>query len=109
MSRGAYAILVRVDQGNARRHGRPRSSGDIVSLGDRMLVEWVAQASVGDDFPEPFRWSSNPLQSVILTLTGLGVMQRPAPGTEWSAVAQEASAAARAWLAEHPAGDSTGS
>jgi len=69
-------------------------------------VEWVAQASVGDEFPDPFRWASNPLQSVILTLADLGVMARPAPGTEWAEVAQEATAAARAWLAEHPAAGS---
>ena len=69
-----------------------------------MLVEWVAQASVGDEFPEPYRWARTPLQSVILTLADLGVMTCPAPGTPWAAIADEASTAARAWLAENPAG-----
>ncbi|MGI8731629.1 MAG: hypothetical protein ACR2LK_16875 [Solirubrobacteraceae bacterium] len=73
-----------------------------VSVGDRRLVEWVAQASVGDPFPEPFSWARDPLQSMILTLIGLGVMEKPAPGTDWAQVAGEASAAARVWLEENP-------
>jgi hypothetical protein len=94
-----------VDDEPQHRYGRLRESArDDVSLADRMLVEWVAQASVGDAFPDPFGWARNPLQSVILTLADLGVMQRPAPGTPWDAIAAEASTAARAWLAEHPAG-----
>jgi len=106
MRRGSCAILGSVgDHEQARSYGRPRiGHGDVVSLGDRMLVEWVAQASVGDEFPDPYRWCSNPLQSIILTLADLGVMKRPAPGTDWAAIAQEATGAARAWLAEHPAG-----
>ena len=93
-----------MDHEHQRRYGRPRAdTRDHVSLGDRMLVEWVAQASVGDEFPDPFRWARNPLQSVILTLADLGVLERPAPGTPWTAIAEQASAAARAWLAEHPA------
>jgi len=75
---------------------------DTVSLRDRMLVEWVAQAAVGDAFPQPYCWARNPLESVILTLTDLGVMARPARGTEWPAIAAQASAAAVAWLQAHP-------
>jgi len=105
MPRARCAILGGVEHEPLHRYGRLRDSApDDVSLGDRMLVEWVAQASVGDEFPDPFRWARNPLQSVILTLADLGVMKRPAPGTPWAAIAEEASMAARAWLAEHPAG-----
>ncbi len=73
-----------------------------ISFVERRLIEWVAQASVGDAFPEPFSYARSPLESVILTLVGRGVMKKPAPGTDWAAVAGEASAAARAWLQENP-------
>jgi hypothetical protein len=76
----------------------PRRVARSVSLGDHRLVEWVAQASVGDGFPEPYCWARNPLQSVILTLTDLGVMDRPAPGAEWAQIAEEATASAQVWL-----------
>lgn len=48
-----------------------------VSLADRHLVEWVARAKVGDPFPEPWSWASNPIESIIRTLVGLGVIERP--------------------------------
>jgi len=44
---------------------------------DRMLVEWVAQAKVGDPLP--------------------------APDVDGAAVARDASAAAPVWLEQHPA------
>ena len=79
-----------------------------VSLGDRHLVEWVAQASVGDQFPEPWRWASDPSESIVRSLVALGVIERPAPEANLADVAREAGVAARAWLAEHPpAGETT--
>lgn len=73
-----------------------------ISMSDRRLIEWVAKASVGDPFPEPFSYARSPLESVILTLVGRGVIEKPAPGTDWATVAAEASASAREWLVEHP-------
>jgi hypothetical protein len=69
---------------------------------ERGLVEWVAQASVGEAVPEPWRWSRNPMESVIRTLVELGVMAPPPAGSDWSAVTDEATASARLWLDEHP-------
>lgn len=71
-------------------------------MGDRRLIEWVATASVGDAFPEPYSYARSPLESVILTLVSRRVMDKPAPGTDWAAIAGEASSAARAWLEAHP-------
>jgi hypothetical protein len=76
-----------------------------VSLADRHLVEWVAQASVGDQFPEPWRWAMDPIESIVRTLVGLGVIERPAPDADLADVAREASAAARTWLEAHPPED----
>src|SRR5436190_18954149 len=45
-----------------------------VSLSDRYLVEWVAQAKVGDPFPEPWKWASDPIESIIRSLVELGVI-----------------------------------
>lgn len=73
-----------------------------VALSDRRLVEWVAQASVGDAFPQPWSWARSPLESVILTLSDLGVMQRPARGTQWPDIVQQATVAAQAWLQANP-------
>lgn len=81
---------------------RLRSIPRGASKRDRALVEWVAQASVGDAFPEPWSYARSPLESIILTLAQLGVMARPAPGSEWSAIVQDATAGARRWLVEHP-------
>jgi hypothetical protein len=68
------------------------------------LVRWVAQASVGEPLPEPWRWARSPMESVIRTLVEIGVMDPPPANVEWGAVAGEAAAAARRWRAEH-AGD----
>ena len=70
---------------------------------DRMLVEWVAQAKVGDALPPPWSYARSPLESVVRTLALLGVIPRPAPGADWAAIAREASAAAKVWLERHPA------
>jgi len=77
--------------------------GPPVRLSDRLLVEWVAQAKVGDPFPEPYSYARNPLESIIRNLVIIGVIKPPAPDASLADVAQEASAAARAWLDEHPA------
>jgi hypothetical protein len=74
-----------------------------VLLRDRLLVEWVATAKVGDPFPPPWSDAMNPRESIIRTLVMLGVIPRPAPDASMAAVAREASAAARAWLEQHPA------
>ncbi len=34
---------------------------------DRMLVEWVAQAKVGDALPPPWSYARSPLESVVRT------------------------------------------
>lgn len=70
---------------------------------DRMLIEWVAQAKVGDPLPEPWSYARSPLESVVRTLAMLGVIGRPDPDASWAAIAQEASAAARTWLEHNPA------
>ena len=73
-----------------------------VSLRDRHLVEWVAQAKVGDKFPEPWSWASDPIESIIRTLVELGVIEKPAPDVDLAVVAQQASVAAKAWLEANP-------
>jgi hypothetical protein len=73
-----------------------------LSIRDRALVEWVAQASVGDQFPEPWSYASQPLVSMIRTLQIIGVIEKPDPDTPLAQVAREASAAAKVWLDEHP-------
>src|SRR4051812_2443037 len=70
---------------------------------DRMLVEWVAEAKVGDALPAPWSYASRPLESVVRTLAMLGVIERPAPGEDWASIARGASAAAQVWLEQHPA------
>ena len=69
-----------------------------ISVRDRLLVEWVAQAKVGDPLPPPWSDSQSPLESVVRTLIMLGVIERPDPGTSLASVARAASAAARGWL-----------
>jgi hypothetical protein len=83
-------------------HGNPQRIAREVSPGDRKLVEWVANAAVGDPFPEPWSYSSSPLESIVLTLSDVGVMARPARGSEWAAIAQEATSSAKRWLEENP-------
>ena len=73
-----------------------------VSLSDRHLVEWVAQAKVGDAFPEPWKWASDPIESIIRTLVGLGVIEKPSPDIDLATVAREAGVAAKAWLEANP-------
>jgi hypothetical protein len=73
-----------------------------VSLRDRLLVEWVAQAKVGDPLPPPWSQSRSPLQAIIRTLILLGVVERPDPDASLATIARDASAAARSWLEAHP-------
>ncbi|MDP1847738.1 MAG: hypothetical protein Q8K79_08100 [Solirubrobacteraceae bacterium] len=75
---------------------------DRVRLSDWLLVEWVATAKRGASFPEPWCHAHSPLESMVHQLTELGVMREPAPGTDVATVAREATAAAQAWIAEHP-------
>ncbi|HWI09030.1 MAG TPA: hypothetical protein VNT54_16120 [Solirubrobacteraceae bacterium] len=83
----------------------PKFAGasDPVRLSDRLLVEWVAQAKPGDPLPEPWCQAHSPLKSMVTQLVELGVIAPPAPGTPVAQIAREATAAAKAWLAEHPA------
>ena len=83
-------------------HGNPQRGAREPSPSDRRLIEWVANAAVGDPFPEPWSYCSSPLESVVLTLSDVGVMARPARGTEWAAIAQEATASAARWLERNP-------
>ena len=73
-----------------------------MSLSDRYLVEWVAQAKVGDAFPEPWKWASDPIESIIRTLVGLGVIEKPSPDIDLATVARDAAVAATAWLEANP-------
>lgn len=88
---GETGKSVRVD------HGPP------VTSRDRMLVEWVAQAKIGDPLPAPWSYARSPLESVVRSLAMLGVIARPAPDASWAAIARDASSAARTWLEQHPA------
>ena len=74
-----------------------------ISLRDRLLVEWVAQAKVGDPLPEPWSYSRTPLASVVRTLIMLGVVERPDPDASLASIARDASAAACEWLEHNPA------
>jgi hypothetical protein len=82
---------------------RPLDAPRRVPLRERLLVEWVANAKVGDPFPPPWSDALNPRESIIRTLVTLGVITLPAPDADMAAVAQEASVAARAWLERNPA------
>jgi hypothetical protein len=73
-----------------------------VSAKDRHLVEWVAQATVGDQIPAPWCYASRPLESMVRTLAILGVIPSAAQGSDWAAIARGAGPAAREWLAAHP-------
>lgn len=79
-----------------------------VSKRDRMLIEWVAKAKVGDTLPEPWSYARSPLESVIRNLAILGVIERPGPDDTWASMAPRASAAARSWLEAHPADADSG-
>jgi hypothetical protein len=73
-----------------------------VSAKDRQLVEWVAGAQVGDAIPEPWSYASRPLESMVRTLSGLGVIGHTPQGSDWAAIARSAGPAARAWLERNP-------
>jgi hypothetical protein len=73
-----------------------------VTTRERLLVEWVAQAKVGDELPPPWSYSRTPLYSVVRTLMSIGVIGKPDPETPLATVAQEASVAARTWLEANP-------
>ena len=83
----------------------PKFAGapDPVRLSDRLLVEWVARAKPGDPFPEPWCQAHSPLKSMVTQLVELGVIEPPAPGTPVAQIARDTTAAAKAWLEEHPA------
>jgi hypothetical protein len=82
--------------------GRPSPGPERITPYDRALVEWVADASVGDKIPEPWKWASSPTQSVILRLVDLRVIKAPVHGTDNGDVVREAAVAAQAWLEAHP-------
>jgi len=75
---------------------------DPIRLSDRLLVEWVANAAPGDPFPEPWSQAHSPLQSIVRQLVELGVIEPPAPDTPVATIARDATAAAKAWLEQHP-------
>lgn len=75
---------------------------DDIRLSDRLLVEWVARAKPGDPFPEPWCNAHSPLKSIVSQLVELGVIEPPAPGTPVATIARDATAAAKAWLEQHP-------
>jgi len=73
-----------------------------VSAKDRHLVEWVAAAKVGDAIPAPWSYARSPLESMVRTLAGLGVIESAPQDSNWAALARTAGPAARAWLEQHP-------
>jgi len=75
---------------------------DRVRLSDWLLVEWVATAKRGSAFPEPWCHAHSPLHSMVHQLVELGVMRPPAPDAPVAEIAGDATAAAKAWLADHP-------
>jgi len=75
---------------------------DRLRHGDWVLVGWVAEAKPGDPFPEPWCNAHSPMQAMIGQLVDLGVIERPAPGTDVATIARETSAAAKRWLQTHP-------
>jgi hypothetical protein len=92
-----------MDDNPARRETtRPMDGPPRVLLSERLLVEWVANAKVGDPFPEPWSNAQNPGESILRTLVQLGVIERPGPEASPATIAKEASVAARAWLERNP-------
>ena len=75
---------------------------DPVRPSDRALVEWVANAKPGDQYPDPWAQAHSPLTSIVAHLAELGVMALPEQGTSVAAVAREATAAAKVWLESNP-------
>jgi len=89
-------------------HLKPRPVGKVqgprhVEARERVLVEWVANATPGDQIPEPWRWASRPTWSVIITLVDIGVIPSPGSDVDMTVLTHEASVAARVWLEAHPA------
>ncbi|HEY5198647.1 MAG TPA: hypothetical protein VIJ51_16625 [Solirubrobacteraceae bacterium] len=82
--------------------GRPSPGPEHITPHDRGLVEWVATAAAGDRIPEPWKWASNPFQSVVLRLIDLRVIAAPAHGADRGDVVRGAALAAQAWLERHP-------
>lgn len=75
---------------------------DPVRLSDWLLVEWVATATPGDPFPEPWCHAHSPLRSMIHQLVELGVMTPPQPDASLAQIAAAATAAAKAWIKQIP-------
>ena len=90
------------EQTSRAQHPRSMAGPGRVPLRERLLVEWVAQAAVGDPFPEPWSNAYDPLRSIIRTLVVLGVIELPPPDAKPADVAREAGVAARAWLERNP-------
>ena len=68
---------------------------------DRALIEWAANANVGDVLPKPYRHMYG-TQALIQRLVNLGVMAEPPAGSLISDAAVRAKEAATQWLSEHP-------
>jgi len=90
------------DPSAQRTPGRPSPGPLLITPHDRSLVEWVASASAGDRIPEPWKWASNPFQSMILRLIDLRVIAAPPNGADRADVVRDAAVAARAWLEANP-------
>lgn len=75
---------------------------DPVRLSDWLLVEWVATATPGDPFPEPWCQAHSPLRSMIQQLVELGVMTPPRADASVAQIAAAATAAAKAWIGQTP-------
>ena len=67
-------------------------------LSDWLLVEWVATAKKGSQYPEPWCHAHSPMNSMLHQLAELGVMKPPDPDADVATKAREATAAAKAWL-----------
>jgi hypothetical protein len=98
--RSSLARLRRIEP-----HMTPQFAGapDPVRRSDRLLVQWVAGASPGDPFPEPWSHAHSPLQSMVSHLVELGVIEQPAPDASVATIASDATAAAKSWLERPPA------
>ncbi len=75
---------------------------DPVRLSDWLLVDWVARATPGDPFPEPWCHAHSPLRSMIHQLVELGVMTPPPADASVAQTAAAATAAAKSWIAQTP-------
>lgn len=91
--------------GNPTTPTRRIDAGGDVSPAHRRLIEWVARASVGDPFPEPWSFSANPITAIVRTLIELDVIERPRAGTDLAQIARDAAVSAQAWLEANPRPD----